>query len=111
MSKQRVAAPDVAVAVYALKAELERLAVTEDLHSDYQLAREALRRSGLLALRVPQAAGGWGGSQAQAIAVNRILAQADAGIAQLLQPHYGFTDTIPLLPSVDAQQVLYQDVL
>ncbi|WP_407579790.1 acyl-CoA dehydrogenase family protein [Citrobacter koseri] len=111
MSKQRVAGPDVAGAVYALKAELDRLAVTADLHSDYQLAREALRRSGLLALRVPQAAGGWGGSQAQAIAASRILAQADAGIAQLLQPHYGFTDTIPLLPSVDAQQVLYQDVL
>jgi hypothetical protein len=31
----------VAVAVYALKAELDRLAVTADLHSDYQLAREA----------------------------------------------------------------------
>lgn len=53
MSKQIVAEPDVAVAVYALKAELDRLAVTADLHSDYQLAREALRCSGLLARHVP----------------------------------------------------------
>lgn len=102
---------DVLAAAYALKAELDTLAVTADLHSDYQQARAALRRSGLLALRVPQAAGGPGGCQAQVIAVSRILAQADAGIAQLLQPHYGFTDSISFLPSAAAQQILYQDVL
>lgn len=111
MNKQAKAASDAPAAAYALKAELDALAIAADRHSDYQHAREALRQSGLLALRVPLAVGGPGGSQAQAIATSRILAQADAGIAQLLQPHYGFTDAISLLPSREAQRVLYQDVL
>ncbi len=102
---------DVFAVAHALREELSTLAVTSDLRSDYQQAREKLRQSGLLALRLPRAAGGYGGSQAQAIAVTRILAQADAGIAQLLQPHYGFTDTLSLLPSDEAQRVLFQDVL
>lgn len=102
---------DVFAAAHALREELDALAVTSDLRSDYQQAREKLRQSGLLALRLPRAAGGFGGSQAQAIAVSRILAQADAGIAQLLQPHYGFTDAISLLSSDEAQRVLFQDLL
>lgn len=102
---------DVFAVAHALREELSTLAVTSDLRSDYQQAREKLRQSGLLALRLPRAAGGYGGSQTQAIAVSRILAQADAGIAQLLQPHYGFTDTLSLLPSDEAQRVLFQDVL
>lgn len=102
---------DVFAVAHALREELSTLAVTSDLRSDYQQAREKLRQSGLLALRLPRAAGGYGGSQAQAIAVTRILAQADAGIAQLLQPHYGFTDTLSLLPSDEAKRVLFQDVL
>ncbi len=102
---------EVIAAANVLKQKLAALAVASDLRSDYQQARESLRQSGLLALRVPHNAGGSGGSQAQVMAVSRILAQADAGIAQLLQPHYGFTDAIALLPSVQAQRVLYQDVL
>ncbi|WP_052130680.1 acyl-CoA dehydrogenase family protein [Erwinia typographi] len=102
---------DVFAVAHALREELSTLAVTSDLRSDYQQAREKLRQSGLLALRLPRAAGGYGGSQTEAIAVSRILAQADAGIAQLLQPHYGFTDTLSLLPSDEAQRVLFQDVL
>lgn len=94
-----------------LSQTLEKLAVAADRASDYSQARDALQQSGLLALRVPQEAGGEGGSQAQAIAVARILARADAGIAQLLQPHYGFTDTIALLASARARQTLWQDVL
>ncbi len=102
---------DVIPRAVELSQTLEALAVTTDRTSDYQQARDALHQSGLLALRVPREVGGEGGSQAQAIAVARILARADAGIAQLLQPHYGFTDTIALLASARARQILWQDVL
>ncbi|WP_438809861.1 acyl-CoA dehydrogenase family protein [Sodalis sp. (in: enterobacteria)] len=94
-----------------LKRELDALAVTSDQKSSYQAARAKLRDSGLLGLRVPREMGGAGGTQEHVIAVTRILARADAGIAQLLQPHYGFTDTIALLPSAQARHRLYQDVL
>lgn len=102
---------DVIFSANALKATLDKLAISADINNDYQHAREALKHSGLLALRVPKFAGGYGGSQAQAIAVSRIIAQADAGVAQLLQPHYGFTDIIAFLPSEKAREILYQDIL
>ncbi|MCL2894353.1 acyl-CoA dehydrogenase family protein [Brenneria tiliae] len=110
-SFQSVPSSDITAKAHALRRELAALATASDLKSEYRQAREKLRRSGLLSLRVPREEGGESASQTQVIEVCRILAHADPGIAQLLQPHYGFTDAIRLLPSAQARRVLYRDVL
>jgi alkylation response protein AidB-like acyl-CoA dehydrogenase len=90
---------------------LERVALDADASGDYGQARDILQQSGLLALRVPVSAGGPGGSQFDAIEVCRILGAADPGVAQLLQPHYGFTDATVMLGSAEARERVYADVL
>lgn len=109
---QRTAVLNAAVnsSLEKLMLTLEARACAADQQRDYAAAQSALGHSGLLALRVPAQAGGAFISQSEAINITRRVAQADPGVAQLLQPHYGFTDTIELLP-VATQAILYRDVL
>ncbi|QGY32601.1 acyl-CoA dehydrogenase family protein [Pantoea cypripedii] len=101
---------EVNSSVEKLMFTLEARACAADQQRDYAEAQRALEHSGLLSLRVPAQAGGVFISQSEAIDITRRVAQADPGVAQLLQPHYGFTDTIELLP-VATQAILYRDVL
>lgn len=89
---------------------LALLAVEAEETNDYATARAVLERSGLTALRVPEEAGGPGASQSEALDAVRVVAQADAGIAQLLQPQFAFTDAASALPA-SARAVVYADLL
>lgn len=94
-----------------VSAKLETLVQEAEASRDHSAMRAVLEASGLLSLRVPAEMGGYGGSQALAMEVARIIARADAGVAQLLQPHYSFTDSIRWLPDADARHRIYADIL
>ncbi len=94
-----------------VSARLEALAVEAEVARDYAPMRDVLEGSGLLKLRVPVEHGGFGGSQAMALQVARLLGRADGGVAQLLQPHYSFTDSIPWLPDAESRRVIYADII
>lgn len=68
-------------------------------HQEVQL----LKDSGLVTLLVPQQFGGGGGHWAAALAAVRIIARADASIAQLLAYHY-FNEGTIVLSVEDAAQ-------
>jgi alkylation response protein AidB-like acyl-CoA dehydrogenase len=69
--------------------ELERDALERDrANQEPRLEVELLRQSGLLTLLAPAEAGGGGGHWESAFDAIRIIARADASIAQLLAYHY-----------------------
>ncbi|MCS4276561.1 alkylation response protein AidB-like acyl-CoA dehydrogenase [Mycetocola sp. BIGb0189] len=102
--------PEFIALAEATRDALANIALDGDESGEYAAAREILENSGLLALRIPAALGGPGASQVEITEVFRILAQADPGIAQLLQPHYGFTDAVVMLGSDEARERLYADI-
>ncbi len=105
--------PQAALRTHAgqVSAVIGALAVEAETTLDYSQSRAALEQSDLLKLRVPEAFGGFGGSQAEVLEMVRIIGRADGGIAQLLQPHYSFTDSIPYLPDPEARKVVYADLV
>lgn len=101
----------IAESAVAASRRLGDRVVEAEATRDHQSLRQVLEESGLLNVRVPAEHGGYGASQATALDTARILARADAGIAQLLQPHFSFTDTIPWLPDPQARRLIYNDIL
>lgn len=102
--------PEIAAVAERTRDALESTTVDSEAANDYAAARGILESSGLTAIRVPASAGGTGANQTETLAAVRILAQADPGIAQLLQPQFAFTDAIAALPE-HARGTLYAAVL
>jgi alkylation response protein AidB-like acyl-CoA dehydrogenase len=79
---------DVAAATEQLARQLAATAAQRDRAGGHAAAeREAIRRSGLLALVIPREAGGWGVGWAEQYRVLRRLAQADSALAHVYAFH------------------------
>lgn len=79
---------DVAPATEQLARQLAATAAQRDRAGGHAAAeREAIRRSGLLALVIPREAGGWGVGWAEQYRVLRRLAQADSALAHVYAFH------------------------
>ncbi|MCO5975605.1 acyl-CoA dehydrogenase family protein [Ideonella oryzae] len=79
---------DVAAATEQLARQLAATAAQRDRAGGHAAAeREAIRRSGLLALVIPREAGGWGVGCAEQYRVLRRLAQADSALTHVYAFH------------------------
>lgn len=110
MTIPSLAKDDIRPAAERTRDALAELAVWSEETNDYAAAREVLEASGLTAIRVPKSAGGPAAPWTAVLDAVRIVAQADAGVAQLLQPQFAFTDAIAALPRASRAD-LYAEVL
>ncbi|MBH0119181.1 acyl-CoA dehydrogenase family protein [Rhodococcus sp. HM1] len=103
---------DVLDVARELADELRSSASERDRAGRYPAAAlEQVASSGLLAAGIPVEWGGAGAGAGAVIEVIRLLATADASVAQTLQPHFQLVDAVLLDGGTELQSVLLPDVV
>lgn len=93
----------------ALAADFAETAVERDLRGGTPKAeRDALRRSGLLAMSIPQAFGGQGASWTETLGVVRELARVDSSIAHVFGFHHLMLATVRLFARPEQWQPWFE---